>query len=318
MDRFLDALSVWPSNATKRPAFRNLSVLEVLAKARDVPDVPRLALRTKEKHLDRLRVFFRWCVDRKELDGDPSAKIHLTTKDQDEEATRREFRPAELQRVFDPTQLEAFEKPQQFWAPLLSLYSGMRVGEIAQLYVEDIEKVNGTWGVHIAVRFPGQRLKNRNSWRFVPLHSKLLALGLVAYRDHVVKLGHQHLFPGLTWGTNGPGDSISDWFGRYLDRIGLGDPALAFHSFRHTVSTVLDRSEILEPRIAELTGHARGTSVLRRVYIKAATLSTRKADIERLKFSFIERVKPAPTNRFDRYLRSVAAKAARKERASKN
>ncbi len=316
-DRFLSALATWPSNATKRPAFRGLSVPEILAKAARLPDVPRLALRTKEKHLDRLRVFFGWCVDRNDIDGDPTSKIHLTTKNQDQEATRREFHLPELQRVFDPSSFEAFEKPQQYWAPLLSLYSGMRVGEIAQLYTDDIEQINGIWGVHVAIRFPGQRLKNRNSWRFVPLHSKMLELGLVGYRDQAVKLGHKHLFPGLTWGTNGPGDSVSDWFGRYLDRIGLPDRALSFHSFRHTVATVLDRSEVLESRIAELTGHSRGTSVLRRVYIKAGTLPNRKSDVERLKFPFINRLLPAPADRFDRYLRAVAAKGARKERSSK-
>jgi integrase len=318
MDRFLAALAIWPSNATKRPGFRGLTVREVLAKAQKQPDLPRLAVRTKEKHLDRLRVFFRWCVDRKDIDEDPSARVHLTTKEQDNTPTRREFRPNELLRVFDPTAFQSFKKPFQYWAPLLALYSGMRVNEVAQLYVDDVECVNGIWGVHVAPRFPGQSVKNQSSWRFVPLHSKLLALGFVAYRDRVTALSHSHLFPGLTWGLNGPGDTVSDWFGRYLDRIGLSDRTLSFHSFRHTVSTQLDRSEVLENRIAELTGHNRGSSVLRRVYIKAATVPVRKADVERLKFPFIDQLSPCPPDRFEPYLRAVAAKAERVARKAAN
>jgi integrase len=274
-------------------------------------------LRTKEKHLDRLRFFFAWCVDRKEIADNPIAKLHLTTKEQDNTPSRREFTEPELTRVFDPEAFERFQKPHQYWAPLLSLYSGMRVNEIAQLYVDDVDCVNGIWGVHVAARHPGQTLKNLSSWRFVPLHSKVLELGLLAYRERVAAHRFSHLFPGLSWGVNGPGDGVSDWFGRYLDRVGLSDRALSFHSFRHTVATFLDRSEVLESRIAELTGHSRGQSVLRRVYIKAATLPTRKADVEHLVFPFVDRLRPMAPNRFEGYLRATKAKAARKGRSQR-
>ncbi len=316
MDRFLAALAIWPSNASKRKAYRGLSVPEVLAKAKREGHSASIAPRTKEKHFDRLRVFFGWCVDRKALSENPATKIHFTTKEQDNTPVRREFTAAELPRVFRSDAFAAFKKPQQYWAPLLGLYSGMRVNEIGQLYADDLECVNGIWGLHVAVRHPGQSLKNQSSWRFVPLHSRILALGFVAYRDRVVEHGFEHLFPGLPWGVNGPGDSIGDWFGRYLDRIGLSDPTLSFHSFRHTVATFLDRSEVLESRIAELTGHSRGQSVLRRVYIKAATLPARKADVERLQFEVTHTFTPAPADRFDPYLQKMAVKAAREKQDS--
>lgn len=317
MDRFLAALAIWPSNASKRKAYRGLSVPEVLTKAQREGQTPSIAPRTKEKHFDRLRVFFGWCVDRKALSENPAAKIRFTTKEQDNTPVRRDFKAAELLRVFRADAFVAFKKPQQFWAPLLALYSGMRVNEIGQLYVDDLECVNGIWGLHVAARHPGQSLKNQSSWRFVPLHSRILALGFVAYRDRVVEHGFTHLFPGLPWGANGPGDSIGDWFGRYLDQAGLPDPTLSFHSFRHTVATFLDRSEVLESRIAELTGHSRGQSVLRRVYIKAASLPARKADVERLSFEATSAFKPAAADRFDPYLRKMALKATTEKRNSK-
>lgn len=143
MDRFLAALAVWPSNASKRKAYRGLSVPEVLAKAKREGHSAAIAPRTKEKHFDRLRVFFGWCVDRKALSENPATKIHFTTKEQDNTPVRREFTAAERRRVFDAEAFAALKKPQQFWAPLLALYSGMRVNELGQLYVDDLECVNG-------------------------------------------------------------------------------------------------------------------------------------------------------------------------------
>ena len=57
LDIFMEGLALWPANASKKKSYRGLSPKEVLKKAKQRQD-KGLAPRTKEKHLDRLRVFF--------------------------------------------------------------------------------------------------------------------------------------------------------------------------------------------------------------------------------------------------------------------
>lgn len=57
VDRWLDALAHWPPNAAKREPYKNLSPREVVIVSKRKGEPP-ISLRTREKQLDRLRVFF--------------------------------------------------------------------------------------------------------------------------------------------------------------------------------------------------------------------------------------------------------------------
>lgn len=175
------------------------------------------------------------------------------------------------------------DTPARWWLPLLALYSGGRAQELAQLHTQDIEEVAGIWGFHIAARFPGQKLKNSQSRRFVPLHPALLDAGLVTYRDELVAmLGEGPLFPGL--GAK-PGDAIGDWFNRTYLRNQCHIQGQVFHCFRHSFITAADRAGIPEARIARITGHGQGGSVLRGHYIDVPTLAERAAAVSAVNFS---------------------------------
>ncbi|SDW70516.1 hypothetical protein SAMN05421681_102599 [Lysobacter enzymogenes] len=54
--------------------------------------------------------------------------------------TGRSFTTAELQAIFGPSAYRPWAKkyPHRYRAPILGLYSGARVTEVAQLYVDDI------------------------------------------------------------------------------------------------------------------------------------------------------------------------------------
>ncbi|MBW4048723.1 MAG: site-specific integrase [Proteobacteria bacterium] len=315
LDTFLDALAVWPSNASKKKAYEGLTPREIVAKAKASPD-KRLASRTKEKHLDRLRTFFGYCVGRRLLDHNPCTNLGFTNKDQDEAQTRKPFSDADLRQIFDPkNRTDGITQPHKFWAPVFGLYTGARVNEIAQLYVADVEEIDGVWGIHINKRWQGQRLKNASSRRFLPLHPAIIKLGFLDYLADVKEAHFDHLWPGLTWGTNGPGDSIGDWFNRSYLRgtCGIKDPAKTFHSFRHTFASLAERSGVTDQRNARLTGHSSGTSVLRRHYIDPPTLSERVADLAAIKFPFLE-LNRRPKGFFKPWFKRVKAVESRKSR----
>lgn len=287
MDRLLDALAHWPPNASKRAPYKDLSPREVVIVAKR-KDESAISLRTREKHLDRLRVFFNWALERRDIDRSPCASLHVMTREQEDTQSRRAFTSGELGTIFHPAFRELWcRTPAQWWIPALALYTGARVQELAQFHTEDVEKVAGIWGLHIAARFPGQRIKNRQSKRFIPIHPALLEAGFLNYVAQVRnELGSGPLFPGL--GAK-PGDAISDWFNRtYLrQRCHIQGEGQVFHCFRHTFSTAADRLNIPEGRLARITGHSQGTSVLRGHYIDVPTLPERAATVAQIAHSAV-------------------------------
>jgi len=321
MDIFLDAINHWPPNATKKPAYKGLAPAQVVKKAKKLGE-PTISARTQEKHLDRLRVFFNWSMARRDIDRNPAASLHVMTREQEETRGRRAFTDAELATLFDPERrAEHCATPVRWWLPLLALYSGARAQELAQLRTDDLEEVAGIWGFHITARQPSQKLKNRTSKRFVPIHPALLAAGLLDYRaDVVATLGAGPLFPGLG---EKSGDSLGDWFNRTYLRgaCGLADRGLVFHCFRNTFATFADRLGIPESRIARITGHSTAGSILRAHYIDAPTLPDRAAAMRAVVFDLPD-VPPYQPGQFASFFakatRSTRRRTAVKKRATRS
>jgi Integrase len=321
MDIFLDAINHWPPNASKKPAYKGLTPAQVVKKAKKLGE-PTISARTQEKHLDRLRVFFNWCLARRDMDRNPAASLHVMTREQEETRERRAFTTDELATLFDPVRrAEHCATPVRWWLPLLALYTGARAQELAQLRTDEVEEVAGIWGFHIWALHPSQKIKNRVSKRFVPIHPALLAAGLLDYRADVVStLGAGPLFPGL--GARA-GDSLGDWFNRTYLRgaCKITDPGLVFHCFRHTFATVADRLGIPESRIARITGHSTGGSILRAHYIDAPTLPDRAAAMRAVVFD-LPAVPPYQPGQFASFFakatRSTRRRTAVKKRATRS
>jgi integrase len=147
-------------------------------------------------------------------------------------------------------------KDARFWLPLLALFTGMRLEEIAQLRCRDIRQVDGVRVIDVNAS-DGKRLKNQNSQRLIPIHSELLEVGLLDRIEETIVSGHEHLWPELRKNKHGSySASYSNWFGRYKNLIGLTDPKKTFHSFRHTFIDRLKQLDVPDGKIQELVGHA--------------------------------------------------------------
>lgn len=93
-------------------------------------------------------------MERRDLDRNPCASIHVMTREQEDTQSRRAFTAAELATIFNAAPREVHcDTPARWWMPLLALYSGGRAQELAQLHTQDIEEVSGIWGFHMAARF---------------------------------------------------------------------------------------------------------------------------------------------------------------------
>jgi integrase len=145
------------------------------------------------------------------------------------------------------------------WVAAIALYSGARLEEIAQLKAADIREcsANGATVTVIDVHNGGtNKLKNETSARLIPVHSELVRLGLLRYRD-AVKSGP--LFPGLKRRESKGGKvgaRLGELFRKKLVALGLKRDGLCFHSFRHTAAGRLDAAEVRQSDAARVLGHA--------------------------------------------------------------
>ncbi|MYM32649.1 hypothetical protein GTP58_30385 [Duganella sp. CY15W] len=243
-NRFEDVIVKLPANSTKLANLRSLSIDEMVALGL-APISPQSAKNIAR----RTNVFLEWAFRRE--GGKPPFKllerIKLTKKRKVAATKRRAFTDDELRTVFDPNTLGVSNQPSlyMFWVPLIGAHTGMRINEIAQLNLADLEMHAGVHCFNVTDLpdpdeeaelvnvLAAKALKTEAARRLVPIHPRLVELGLLEYADALRGAGMTRLFPDLVGGRDGPGQPASKQFGRYCDRIGLTDPALVFQSFRH-------------------------------------------------------------------------------------
>lgn len=208
--------------------------------------------------------------------------------------TRRAWKDTELQQLFTQPLFQAYDTPKgrdtgsdaAYWIPLLGLYTGARIGELAQLRPSDITTEDGTPILRISADEDGQRIKTSASYRAIPIHSELVRLGFLDYAEAIRKAGHESLWPVLRVNPERPGLVISNWFGKYRRGIGLTDLYPDFHFFRHLVRTRMSKGKVLEKVQDAVTGHETQGSIGTKIY-QGIDLDDRLAAIQTLSYPFL-------------------------------
>jgi integrase len=218
---------------------------------------PRVSPNTVNQCLEHVGHLFTWLKDEGKYTGDnPASRLQLKGID-DEENRYEPFTNDELQHLFNPSFASGLpDHPDHFFIPLIGLYAGMRLGEIAQLAVEDIVKLEDMWIFEVRPdKSLGRRLKTKAARRRVPIHPHLVKFGLLEYWKAQKTAGHSDMFPELKAGKDrGRGDATGKWFTRYRRDCGIIGDKKVFHSFRHGVQTRL-RGLVPDTVCALLLGH---------------------------------------------------------------
>lgn len=176
---------------------------------------------------------------------------------------RRAFEIEELRILYNSPLYVQGKRPQgqaqesAYWAPLLGPFVGARIEEIAQLRIDDVQRVNGVWCLRIANLDENQHLKTVTSFRFVPMHEEVIRCGFLSYVAKKKVEGHTRVFPSQRndnkhkiWS-----NALGKWHGRYLRQIGLSDPRLVYHSHRMLFKQRCTHCGVLEEPRDALTGH---------------------------------------------------------------
>lgn len=194
-----------------------------------------------------------------------------------------------------------------YWMPLMALYSGARISELAQLRLVDIETVDGVPMLRITSEEPGMSVKTAAGHRSTPIHSELVRLGFLEFVEALRAAGAVRLFPALPLHATKPGTYFSGWFNADQRKASDWPKGLpVFHEFRHTVRSKLASAKVSEPMMNVLVGHEVGGSEGARTYTHR-TSADLQAAIEALTFPGLE---------LPRVYRAPAMVSARKRRAA--
>lgn len=276
-----------PPNVNKNPKFRNKSLDEV----KTLNTGGRtLSTTTVNKYLIRMASLGDWMTRHGYLSNNPFHGLTLKTKKGATKDERRAFTFDDLTQIFSHPiftgQQSAFHS-YYYWLPLIALHTGMRVSEVSQLYIDDIAQEEHIWVFRITER-PDTHLKTPAAKRIIPVHHKLIDLGLIdAYIKHLTEKGETRLWPSLERGRDGYGHYSSKWHARFLkNQIVLSDPEKkSFHSYRHTFIDRLQKKEVEERHVAALAGHEVGQSESYSRYGKGFSVKALQSVIEKLDLS---------------------------------
>lgn len=220
-----------------------------------------ISITTFNNYVKNLTTLFSYSVKEGYGDINPFQGLKILQRVKANEQRSR-FAEEDLARILTFTEAyKGQEKEYRYWLPLLGLYTGARMNEICQLYLDDIVKIDGINCIHIQAARPDQKLKSISSERLIPIHSELKKLGLLRFIDKQRALGHTRLFPELSLHSrHGYTQAPSRWFAGVRDKLGFkgGAEKKDFHSFRHTVADHLKQQGMVESLIGGLLGHSTG------------------------------------------------------------
>ncbi|WP_342068915.1 site-specific integrase [Yoonia algicola] len=277
---FKEALIALPVNRSKVFRLRGMTLREMIA----VEDLPKISNATINAHLSVFKVFWDWA---EKHDYAPEALFQnmAVGKKSAGSKQRAPFSQMALELSYDALtnpQSKFYGKTSHRWATLIAMFTGARLNEVCQLQTEDITTEDGIPVFDFTDAGDNlKRIKSAAGNRRVPIHSKLIDLGIMQYRDEIVAAGHEQLFPDYSYHPkHGYGGKLSKWFNRtFVAALGIKSEANVFHGLRHTFATRLGQADVQTEMIQFVLGHER-QGVTHQFYVHGYTAEQSKRAIE--------------------------------------
>ncbi|MBM7049716.1 site-specific integrase [Rhizobium lusitanum] len=229
-----------PANVAKLKAYKSCATMREMVETAATRTDRMLSPTTVKVYTHTLSAFFNWAIGKGLLTLNPAVKLAGGKKRA--KNARRPWKIDALNIIIAglPAWSRKSESIGRYWVPLIALFSGMRLGEIVGLTVDDVEK---TYGEHCFVLWETdeQEYKTPGSERVIPVHPELVRLGLLDLVEKTRKAGGRRLFPEL------PGkdqDQLSDLFQKRFSywltsKLNIKQRGLSFHSLRHNFRDAL-------------------------------------------------------------------------------
>jgi integrase len=236
--------------------------------------ITRLTMKTAKRHFSALSQLWEWLRPRDHVEKNifrgfsfPGTKSKKRLRDDWSEEDLLKLLSSPWYRP------EVEREAAQRWLPVIAMFSGLRLEEICRLRpAHDITEVSGVPVFKIQDHPDPEPWspKSEAGERVVPIHPVLIEMGVLGLAGRRGAEGAKRLFPELR--PSGPdlkyGTEFSRRFGKLKEAIGVGEKTV-FHSFRHSVRTILGNTDIKDSWIDAVLGHEGGEqSVGIAVYLK--------------------------------------------------
>jgi len=212
----------------------------------------------KEKSLEEISTmssFFCWCHKHGFIDANPGDGLLIKENHRVSEE-RSVYEKEDIEKVVRSIcQFQKIRHSERYWIPLIAMFSGMRQGEIAQLYTADVKQVEGIWCFDINENSKDKNVKSKAGIRIVPVHPALVKIGLLKYHEKLLRDGVDRMWPQLECKRDGYGQTFQRWYGRFNRAQVTDDPRKTFHSFRHAFINALKQLDVPEAKIKQIVGH---------------------------------------------------------------
>lgn len=211
------------------------------------------------KMLSHLKGLFSWAASAGLIAINPAEGVQPrseTRAERDGRSARRALTKDELTRLFDSPLFVGCKgrsrrsmpgreiyRDEPYWFFLIALLSGARTEEIATL-PSTLVKVGGVGCLDFR-----HATKTSAGARLVPVLPELRQLGIERWAAEQERLGR-----GMVEGPNASAD-WSKWLNRYLDDIGLDNPAIVAYSLRHNFRQQLRAAELHSEIVDKIFGH---------------------------------------------------------------
>lgn len=276
---FRTMLAEFPASRGKINRLASASIVEAIAIARR-DELSLMSLKTQAKYLSILSPFFDWLVSDAPTPIQTNVFDGLHHQLERDDNRRPPFTTAQLKQIMtSPIFRKCAGDGQEhlpgdqeirdwrYWIPLLCLFTGSRITEVAQLSVDDVgikDEIPMVLLTHDEVK--GQFVKNKRG-RLAALHGVLVEAGFLSFwqkqLERAARDGQKQLFPELVAGTRGLlGDRPSRWFRDYLTDLGVkrGRDGYGAHSFRHTMTDAMRNAGYMDIEFGQLVlGHSNNT-----------------------------------------------------------
>lgn len=278
---FRAMLSGFPTGRAKNSRLAGMSIEQCLQVA-EKENLRTLSLVTQAKYLSILSPFFSWLVSDSPVAIPSNIFEGLNHRIERGENRRPPYSSAQLNTLLrspvfhlcggkgkEHSEGKIAVRDWRYWIPLLCMFTGSRITEVAQVRVDELTVRDGIAMILLSHdEGRGQFVKNKRK-RLCVLHPTLFASGLSdfwAEQEQRAKTdGNMQLFPELTPDNRGLlGSGPSKWFRRYLERIGMkeqgGRDGLGAHAFRHTLSDAMRNAGFMDIEFGQLMlGHSNNT-----------------------------------------------------------
>ena len=161
-----------PANMYK--IYPGKSAIEVL----NLTEIKPMSITSVNKYMARLNALLGYCVKEGMIAANYAHGMMVSEKRRADEE-RKAYSFEDVKMIVDNLPCEK-DRPERFWIPLIAMYSGLRLDEICQLYVDDIQQIDSVWCISVNNE-KDKKVKTLSGKRVIPVHPVILESGFESY-----------------------------------------------------------------------------------------------------------------------------------------